>query len=219
MSDFYEQLRKDMVIKQLKERRNFSAAVLECFLKVPRHLFVLPEMQALAYADTPLPIGYQQTISQPYIVALMTEAAKLQKNSLVLEIGTGSGYQAAILGQLAGKVYTIERLEELYKRAKSTFAALGYHNIEPLCADGTLGLKEKGPFDAILVTASAPKVPEALIEQLAPNGRLIIPVGDHSFQQLLAITRNESGEIFQELIENVRFVPLIGEQGWQNLSP
>lgn len=155
-----------------------------------------------------------QTISQPYIVALMTERAQLKSTDRVLEIGTGSGYQAAILSQLVSEVYTIERLRDLAKGAENVLAALHYKNIFVSCGDGSLGWSEKGPFDAILVTAGAPYVPEALLKQLSLGGRLVIPVGDSFTQNLLRVTKISEKDVREELLEYVRFVPLIGEKGW-----
>jgi protein-L-isoaspartate(D-aspartate) O-methyltransferase len=204
-----------MVEYQLIPRRIASPAVLDSFRKIPRHLFVPSHLVSKAYADGPLPIGFDQTISQPYIVAIMTESAEIQSHDRVLEIGTGSGYQAAILSQLASEVYTIERIEELAHTALKRFQELKLNNIFTKVGDGSMGWKEKAPFDAILVTAGAPVVPGSLIEQLKEGGRLIIPVGDEMFQQLLRIRKpSQGGAITQEILEAVRFVPLIGKEGW-----
>lgn len=202
--------RKAMVERQLVPRGICNEKVLAAMLQVPRHRFVPEHLQEEAYFDGPLPIGEGQTISQPYIVALMTEAARLKSSDHVLEIGTGSGYQAAILSQIVKEVYTVERMAPLSKQAQKNCKALGYYNIHFKIDDGTLGWPEQAPFDAILVTAAAPELPPALLEQLAPQGSLIIPVGDAASQQLLRITHTT-----QELIELVRFVPLIGKQGWE----
>ena len=198
-----------MVERQLLPRGIHDEKVIAAMLQVPRHQFVPERLQDEAYADGPLPIGEGQTISQPYIVALMTEAARLKPTDKVLEIGTGSGYQAAILAKIVKEVYTVERIASLSQHAQKTCEALGYTNIHFKIDDGTLGWPEHALYDAILVTAGAPELPQALLEQLAPHGSLIIPVGDTTSQQLLRITHTT-----QELIELVRFVPLIGEQGW-----
>jgi protein-L-isoaspartate(D-aspartate) O-methyltransferase len=174
--------------------------------KVPRHLFVPPDRQRLAYADHPLPIGNDQTISQPYIVAYMTQALEVQPSHKVLEIGTGSGYQAAVLGELAAQVYTIEIVAELAERSKRTLASAGYANVHVRHGDGYAGWPEQAPFDAIMVTAAPDHVPQPLIDQLAPGGRMIIPVGDY-FQELRLIQRTEKGVVERSSLP-VRFVPL-----------
>jgi protein-L-isoaspartate(D-aspartate) O-methyltransferase len=175
--------------------------------RVPRHRFVPPEYQYFAYADTPLPIGYEQTISQPYVVAYMTEAAEISPEEKVLEIGTGSGYQAAILGELAREVYTIEIIPELAERARSLLQQMDYQNVQVRTGDGYLGWPEHAPFDAIVVTAAPDHVPPALVEQLAVNGRMIVPVGDVE-QRLRVITRTAAG-IVEDTTLSVRFVPLV----------
>ena len=186
--------------------------VMEVINKVPRHQFVPPETRPSAYWNTPLPIGYGQTISQPYIVAIMTDLLKLSEQDQVLEIGTGSGYQAAVLAELVDKVYTIEIIEPLAIQARERFKELGYSNIETRIADGYYGWEEHAPFDAIIVTAAASHIPHALIEQLKPGGRMMIPVGSNFMtQQLLLITKDEQGEIQTQQILPVRFVPLTGE--------
>ncbi|MBI2496234.1 MAG: protein-L-isoaspartate(D-aspartate) O-methyltransferase [Candidatus Omnitrophica bacterium] len=182
--------------------------VLAAMRRVPRHRFVPSEVKALAYQDGALPIGEGQTISQPYIVALMTEAARVEAGETILEIGTGSGYQAAVLAQLAREVYTIEILEPLARRAEATLRELGVSNVHVRTGDGFFGWPEAAPFDAILVTASAPRVPQALIDQLALNGRLVIPEGD-GLQELVVYTRTAEGLARQRSIP-VRFVPMIG---------
>lgn len=201
--------RKVMIERQLVPRGIHDKKVLATMVDVPRHHFVPEHLQEEAYADGPLPIGEGQTISQPYIVALMTEAAHLKSDDRVLEIGTGSGYQAAILSRIVKEVYTVERIASLSQRAQKTCETLGYRNIHYKIDDGTLGWPEHAPYEAILVTAGAPELPQALFKQLAPHGVIIIPVGDTTSQQLLRITHTT-----QELIELVRFVPLVGEQGW-----
>jgi protein-L-isoaspartate(D-aspartate) O-methyltransferase len=203
----YEQARQNMVEYQIKGRGIKDKNVLGAMLKVPRHLFVPEEMRDLAYRDEPLPIGHGQTISQPYIVGYMTEALKLQPGDRVLEIGTGSGYQTAILAEIVSKVYTIELIPELSLRAQETLKSLGYKNIEFLTGDGSKGWPEKAPFEAILVSAAPAEVPPALIEQLKIDGRLIIPVGTDS-QELVLIKRTKKGWEKTRLI-GVRFVPLI----------
>jgi len=189
--------------------------VIDAFLKVPRHLFVPGEYRDESYADHPLPIGRGQTISQPYIVALMTELLELKESSRVLEIGTGSGYQAAILSEICGEVYTIERDRTLSDRAKDLLAQLGYAGVRMRVGDGTRGWEEEGPFDGILVTAAAPDIPEPLKTQLAEGGRLVIPVGS-AFGQLLVRLVKEGEDFRTESICGCVFVPLIGEHGWSD---
>ena len=181
--------------------------------QVPRHLFVEDAMQAHAYGDFPLPIGSGQTISQPYIVALMTEALQLKGTERVLEIGTGSGYQAAILSRLCLRVYTIERIDALVGRARRVFDRLRYHNIVSRIDDGTEGWSAEAPFDGILVTAGGPRIPDPLLAQLADPGRLVIPVGDQGVQDLQLVEKRDGG-LTVRTIEQVRFVDLIGAYGW-----
>jgi protein-L-isoaspartate(D-aspartate) O-methyltransferase len=204
-SDF-RNLRKKMVEEQIENRGIKDKKVLQAMFKVERHRFVPEGLQYLAYEDMPLPIGMGQTISQPYIVALMTELLELKGNEKVLEIGTGSGYQAAILAELTGKVYTIEILPELAKPAEKLLKDLGYKNIEVKCADGYLGWPGIAPFDAIIVTCAPPEVPKHLIEQLAEGGRLVIPVGEE-FQELKLLVKKQ-GRIEEKNIVAVRFVPM-----------
>jgi protein-L-isoaspartate(D-aspartate) O-methyltransferase len=194
-----------------------DARVLAAMRRVPRHRFVPAGMQALAYADGALPIGEGQTISQPYIVALMTELARVDAGDTVLEIGTGSGYQAAVLAQLAREVYTIEILEPLARRAEATLRELGVANVRVRVGDGFLGWPQAAPFDAILVTASAPSVPAPLVEQLSLNGRLVIPEGD-GLQQLVVYTKTAKG-LARERSILVRFVPMTGRVREPQLSP
>ncbi len=204
-----------MVEEQLIPRGITDQATLEAMLTVPRHLFVEDAMQARAYGDHPLPIGSGQTISQPYIVALMTQALELQGHERVLEIGTGSGYQAAVLSRICERVYTIERIDSLLGKARKIFDRLHYHNIVSRIDDGTTGWPDEAPFDAILVTAGGPKIPEPLVKQLGDPGRLVIPVGDQQVQELQLITK-ENGDISTRIIEQVRFVNLIGTHGWRD---
>ena len=207
------QLRETMVTYQLIRRGVRDERVLEAMREIPRHLFVPGRYRAMAYDDMPLPIGYEQTISQPLMVALMTEALRLHRSERVLEIGTGSGYQAAILAQLAAVVFTIERLAPLAAQARDTLAKLGITHVHVLVDDGTRGLPEHGLYDAIIVTAGAPKIPEGLIAQLKTGGRLVIPVGDRLEQTLVRVTKTSDG-VQPEHLGGCRFVPLIGQQGW-----
>lgn len=204
-----------MVEEQLVPRGINHQATLQAMSTVPRHLFVEDAMQARAYGDHPLPIGGGQTISQPYIVALMTQALGLAGHERVLEIGTGSGYQAAVLSRICERVYTIERLDLLLGRARKLFDRLHYHNIVSRIDDGTSGWAVEAPFDAILVTAGGPKIPEPLVDQLADPGRLVIPVGEQDVQDLQLVIKQE-GEVQISTIEQVRFVNLVGVHGWQN---
>ncbi len=188
--------------------------VLDAMTRVPRECFVPPEEQLLAYEDRPLPIGFDQTISQPLIIAIMTEALELTGNDKVLEIGTGSGYQAAILAELAHQVVTTERLAPLAKGAQKVLDKLGYTNIEVHLAEETLGWKRGAPYNAIIVTAGAPKVPDALLNQLAIGGRLIIPVGSRYVQELYKVTKHKKKNVVQNL-GGCRFVSLIGKDAWE----
>lgn len=210
----FERERIRMVDEQLRRRGIHEPRLLQAMLKVPRHRFVPAEHRHLAYVDGPLPIGAGQTISQPYIVALMTQLLLLEGEEKVLEVGTGSGYQAAILGELAREVHTIERHAELAERARSLLQELGYTNIHVHVGDGSLGLAEYAPYQAILVTAAAPKAPPALLEQLADGGRLVIPVGGQWGQMLERWTRR-GARYEQEEFVPVAFVPLRGEAGWK----
>ena len=212
-SNEYVIARARMVREQLVFRDINDEKVLAAMQTVPRHLFVDEALHHQAYGDHPLPIGEGQTISQPYIVALMTQMLQLTGTEKVLEIGTGCGYQTAILSSLCERIYTVERIKKLLARARRTFDIVHCFNIISKVADGTLGWPQEGPFDAIIVTAGGPCVPEALISQLADPGRLMIPVGDREKQTLVLVTREE-GEVRQEEMETVRFVSLIGSQGW-----
>jgi protein-L-isoaspartate(D-aspartate) O-methyltransferase len=207
--------RERMIEEQLVPRGISDPRVLEAMRQVPRHLFVEDAMQAHAYGDFPLPIGSGQTISQPYIVALMTEALQLKGTERVLEIGTGSGYQAAILSRLCLRVYTIERIDALVGRARKVFDRLRYHNIVSRIDDGTEGWSAEAPFDGILVTAGGPRIPDPLLAQLADPGRLVIPVGDQGVQDLQLVEKRDGG-LTVRTIEQVRFVDLIGAYGWPN---
>lgn len=212
----FQEARSCMVKKQLWERGIRDERVLQSMSSVPRHLFVPLSLKTQAYDDTPLPIGYGQTISQPYMVALMAEAAQLKSSDIVLDIGTGSGYAAAVLSNLAKKVYSIELVSELAEEAKTRLKECGYSNVNVIQGDGSIGFKAYAPFDAILVAAGAPIVPHSLKEQLAINGRLIIPVGKELFQKLLRITRVDQNHYEEETLDSVRFVPLKGQEGWSN---
>ena len=203
---------KYMIDIQLKTRGINDQQVLQAFRKVPRHRFVLPGYVSMAYIDSPLPIEEGQTISQPYVVAFMTQALKLKNNDRVLEIGTGSGYQAAILSQICDSVFSIEIHESLSKKAWQKFVALNYSNIVCKKADGYKGWAEKAPFDAIIVTCSPTHIPEALQQQLAEGGRMIIPVGDEPVQVLVLLEKNK-GKIVEKKVLPVKFVPMVDSRG------
>lgn len=203
-----------MVQEQLLPRGIVDSSVLEAMREIPRHFFVDDALQSRAYGDFPLPIAAGQTISQPYIVALMTQALRLTGGERVLEIGTGSGYQAAVLSRLSSQVYTVERINVLLAGARRAFDKLRYFNIVAKLDDGTLGWPEHGPYDAIMVTAGGPEIPQPLVDQLADDGRLVIPVGDQRLQVLQIVERNGDEVTVQEL-EKVRFVDLVGEHGWR----
>jgi protein-L-isoaspartate(D-aspartate) O-methyltransferase len=188
-------------------------AVLEAFDAVPRHLFVPTGVRHRAYEDAPLPIGSGQTISQPYVHALYLQLLQLRGTERVLEIGTGSGFQTALLARLAAQVFTVERVRALHESSRRLLDELGVRNVSYLCGDGTIGWREYGPYDAILVGAGAPAMPMPLIDQLAPNGRLLVPVGDREKQALWMVTRTPAG-IRQEAVADMRFVPLVGSHGW-----
>lgn len=210
----YEKQRTRMVESQLALRGIADARVLKSFMKVPRHRFVIAPFDADPYADHPLPIGYGQTISQPYIVALMTECLHLEGAERVLEVGTGSGYQAAILAELCKEVYTVERDQRLLDGAKKVLDEEGYKNIKFALGDGTKGWKDESPFDGIIVTAASPTVPESLKDQIADGGRLVIPVGSRYSQMLMVIER-EGDRFLEKNICGCVFVPLVGKEGWQ----
>lgn len=206
-ADKYTVERNDMVRTQISDRGITNAATLRAMKKVPRHLFVPKEYEKFAYGDHPLPIGYNQTISQPYIVAYMTEVVRPGAKKRVLEIGTGSGYQAAVLAEIADTVYTIEIVPELAKECAERFKELGYSNIIGKAGDGYNGWKEHAPFDIIIVTAAAERIPEPLLEQLAENGRLVIPVGKANSVQELILAVKKNGKIEKKNLTMVRFVP------------
>jgi protein-L-isoaspartate(D-aspartate) O-methyltransferase len=214
MRDFTAE-RYAMVERQLATRGISDERVLDAMRAVPREAFVPADLVGDAYADGPLPIGEGQTISQPYVVALMAEALELTGSERVLEIGAGSGYAAAVLGELAEEVVAIERHRSLADEALRRLRELGYENVEVIWGDGSKGWPERSPYDAIVVAAGAPAVPEALREQLAVGGRLVIPVGpDRTLQELLRVRRLSTTESSQETLGGVRFVPLVGEEGW-----
>ena len=210
----YERRREEMVRNQIEARGIKAPEVLAAFRRVPRHLFVSEALRDQAYGDYPLPIGEQQTISQPYIVAEMTQALNLVEEDRILEIGTGSGYQAAILAQIVYRVYTIERKRSLYLQARNLFDKLHYHNIVMKYADGTKGWRDESPFDGIIVTAGAPQIPDVLIDQLGEGGRLVVPVGNQHTQELIKIIR-DGQKIRQTSLGGCRFVKLVGEHGWK----
>ena len=211
----FEKVRERMVLEQLIARGINDQRVLEVMGKVPRHLFVEDALQAQSYGDFPLPIGEGQTISQPYIVALMTQMLNLHNDETVLEIGTGCGYQAAVLSRLCERVFSVERIKPLFVKARRIFDRLLYFNILCKIDDGTMGWPENGPYDAIMVTAAGPDIPDALVEQLADPGRMVIPIGDRVSQRLTLVTK-EDGDIKIQGGESVRFVSLIGAQGWES---
>ncbi len=205
--------REKMVAEQLVPRGITDSAVLAAMRTIPRHEFIDDAMRSRAYGDYPLPIDCGQTISQPYIVALMTQALELTGEEKVLEIGTGSGYQAAILSRLCRKVYTVDRINSLVVKARKVFDRLRLHNIVSRIDDGTGGWPDEAPFDSIIVTAGGPAIPQPLVEQLADGGRMVIPVGEQDEQELKLI-RYEGGEVSVTSITRVRFVNLVGQHGW-----
>jgi protein-L-isoaspartate(D-aspartate) O-methyltransferase len=208
-------LRQEMVDRQIVARGVRDGRVLEALRAVPREAFVPERLAEMAYDDSPLPIGEEQTISQPYVVALMAEALEIDPEDKVLEIGAGSGYAAAVLSRLAREVWTVERHPSLAREAWERMARLGYGNVQVIHGDGTLGWPEQAPYDAIVVAASGPEVPQALLDQLADGGRLVIPIGpDPRSQSLVRVRRRPDGTLAREDLGDVRFVPLIGAQGW-----
>jgi protein-L-isoaspartate(D-aspartate) O-methyltransferase len=209
----FAELRQKMVDAQLRAHGIRDERVLAAMGKVPRHLFVADKYQPSAYEDHPLPIGDGQTVSQPYIVAFMLEALAFEGWETVLEVGTGSGYQTALLAELARQVYSVERIERLARAAETLLQDLGYGNVSLVVGDGSRGLAERAPFDVIVVSAAAPVIPQPLLEQLRQGGRMVIPVGPQDAQELKLVRRQEGGARVQNL-EGCRFVPLIGEQGY-----
>ncbi len=206
--------RNRMVESQLISRGIKDPRVLDTMRKVPRHRFVEEALVSQAYNDHPLPIGEKQTISQPYMVALMTEALDLQGSEKVLEIGTGSGYQTAILAELAEKIHSVERIRSLSAKAQRTLDELGYFNVVLQVRDGSVGIKEEAPFEAIIVTAGSPEVPQPLVDQLVVGGRLVVPVGDRYTQSLIKVVRAKEGLTKMDL-GGCRFVNLLGQHGWK----
>lgn len=207
--------RRRQLVSTLETKGIKDERVLEAFGIVPRHVFVDTALQDRAYKDTALPIGKRQTISQPFTVARQTELLEVHPGEKVLEIGTGSGYQAAILCELGAEVYSVERIEELYEKARSTLRELGY-SVRLKLGDGSLGWSAYAPYDAIVVTAGAPVVPEDLIEQLNVNGRLVVPIGDENRQEMVRIIKIREGELKKQHFSDFKFVPLIGEKGWKD---
>jgi protein-L-isoaspartate(D-aspartate) O-methyltransferase len=203
-----------MVERQLRERGIHDERLLAAMYKVPRHEFVSRQSWGEAYADHPVPIGEQQTTSQPYMIAAMIQAVQIRPEDRVLEIGAGSGYQTAVLAELASQVFGVERYESLADAARETLERLGYRNVKIVAGDGSLGLPEAAPYDAIVVSAAAPRIPPALTEQLARGGRLVIPVGDSQQQVVQLAQRDQEGNVTVRTLEGCRFVPLIGQQGF-----
>jgi len=218
VAERYHKQRMKMVEGQLRARGIADSRVLKAMEKIPRHLFIDEGLAEQAYNDNPLPIDNKQTISQPYIVALMSEAMELTGREKVLEIGAGSGYQTAILAELAERVFSIERIAALATRARKVLELLNYYNVAIRVGDGTYGWREESPFSAIMVTAGAPRIPKLLIEQLVVGGRMVIPVGNRSSQTLLKLTRlsQDPEDLKKEDLGGCRFVDLIGEYGWEN---
>ena len=209
----YAGQRRKMVEEQLVERGINDLRLLEVVSRVPRHLFAQESLQHRAYGDTPLPIGENQTISQPYIVGAMTEALDLKGEERVLEIGTGSGYQTAIIAEMSRQVFTIERLKNLARKAQNILESLSYMNIVFKMFDGTYGWPDQAPFDAILITASAPEIPGSLVKQLGDGGRLVAPIGEADKQKLVVLTKN-GDRVSRRDLGDCKFVPLIGKYGW-----
>lgn len=217
LTEDYAAEREAMIERQLKRRGINQAPILDAFRQVPREAFVGDQYAHLAYGDHPLPIKAGQTISQPYIVALMIEAAAIKPGDNVLEVGAGSGYAAAVISRVAARVVGIERHHDLVGLARERLRRLGYDNVAILEGDGTKGCRDHAPFDAILAAASGSHVPRALIEQLAPEGRIVMPVGEPGWaQRLIKVTKQEDGILREENLGAVRFVPLIGEEGWSD---
>ena len=211
----FERWRNDMVENQIIARGVSDLSVIKAMREIPRHLFVSEALVETAYGDHPLPIGEGQTISQPYIIAEMTQALELKGDERILEIGTGSGYQAAVLAAIVDRVYTIERNNTLFLNTKKLFDKLKYHNIVTKYSDGTLGWDQESPFDAIIVTAGGQEIPEPLIKQLSPGGKLVMPVGGNFSQELIIIEKTQTGIITKNL-GGCRFVKLVGRHGWKD---
>jgi protein-L-isoaspartate(D-aspartate) O-methyltransferase len=209
----YANEREKMVLDQLMQRGIKDERVLAAMRKVPRHFFVESSLQSQAYDDRPLPIGSSQTISQPYMVALMAESLALKGEEKVLEIGTGSGYEAAILAELCALVISVERLEELALTARERLSSLGYSNVVIIVGDGTLGCKEHAPYDAVVVSAAAPSIPRPLLDELKPEGCLVLPMGEEEIQALVRL-RRKGEKLEEEYLGECRFVKLIGAHGW-----
>jgi len=213
----YAAEREAMVARHLRRRGITEQPIIDAFLAVPREEFVAPDYAHLAYGDHPLPIEAGQTISQPYIVALMMQAAGIGRGDKVLEVGAGSGYAAAVISGIAKQVIGIERQHDLVEIARQRLDKLGYANVEIVEGDGTRGCPEQAPFDAILAAASGSHVPQPWIDQLAHGGRIVMPVGDPGWvQELIKVTKGPNGKLIQESLGGVRFVPLIGEEGWKD---
>lgn len=211
----FDDARNRMVERQLRARGIRDTRVLEAMRAVPRHRFVPDALAEFAYSDTPLPIGEEQTISQPAVVARMIEAAEIKPGDRVLDVGTGSGYAAAVLAQLAAHVDSVERHRSLADRARAVLAEQGYDNVDVYHADGTLGLPERAPFDAIIAAAGGPRVPQSWLDQLAPGGRIVMPIGrGREHQRLIKLTRKSETWFDEEHLGDVVFVPLIGKEGW-----
>ena len=210
----YKRQREEMVKRQIEARGITDEKVIAAMRNVPRHLFVSEALTDQAHGDFPLPIGEQQTISQPYIVAEMTQALQPGKEDRILEIGTGSGYQAAILAEIVFRVYTIEKINSLFLNSRKLFDKLHYHNIVTKYSDGTSGWSDESPFDGIIVTAGSPEIPKPLVSQLAVGGRMVIPVGDRYSQELIKLYKDEHG-IHKTNLGGCRFVKLVGEYGWK----
>jgi protein-L-isoaspartate(D-aspartate) O-methyltransferase len=212
----YSIARRNMVERQVRGKGVTDVRILEIMRQIPRHLFVEEAFQSQAYGDFPLPIGDKQTISQPFMVGLMSEALHLQGGEKVLEIGTGSGYQAAVLSKIAGRVYSVERIPSLARRARKILDSIGCGTVNIKVTDGTFGWEEVAPFDAIIVTAGAPMIPENYKKQLAIGGRLVIPVGSRGVQVLKRVTRTGAEAFTEENLIDCRFVPLLGKLGWND---
>ena len=215
MTDDFVQARESMVEEQLVSRGINDPGVLRAMAKVPRHLFLESELWDHAYEDHPLPIGANQTISQPYIVALMIETLELKGAERVLEVGTGSGYAAAVLSELCAEVFSVEVLEELAVKARALLTRLGYKNVSLLMGDGTLGWEEHSPYDAVVISAAAPCIPRPLVEQLKVPGYLVFPIGEEELQTLVRIRKDKAG-IREEYLGDCRFVKLTGRYGWED---